>query len=155
MSEHNGVGMRREDDRDCLGCLPGAFGLGRRGCKNNVDVQADQLGGRLLQLLDRLRPAKLNDKIPALNVTESAQPCPERLYSVGIAYSSTETEISDPRNFGRLLRTRHGRPREQHHTGNRDQLATPMARSARSACLSPIRVRMRRACSVLPPTRAM
>ena len=31
MSEPNGVGMRREDDRDRVGCPPGAFGLGRRG----------------------------------------------------------------------------------------------------------------------------
>ena len=77
MSEPNGVGMRREDDRDRAGCLPGAFGLGRRGRKKNVDVHADQLGCRLLQLLDRLRPAKLNDEIRALDVTESAQARPD------------------------------------------------------------------------------
>src|SRR5439155_8781443 len=105
MSEPNGVGMRREDDRDRVGCLPGAFGLGRRDCKNDVDFHADQLGCRLLQLLDRLRPAKLNHKILALNVTESAQPRPKRLYIVRITSSATETEISDPPNFGRLLRT--------------------------------------------------
>src|SRR6266436_1671673 len=113
MSEPNGVGMRREDDRDRAGCLPGAFGLGRRGRKKNVDVHADQLGCRLLQLLDRLRPAKLNDEIRALDITEVAQPRPERLYSILKSGSGTETEISDPPNFGRLLRARHHWPGNQ------------------------------------------
>src|SRR6266436_3703917 len=121
MSEPNGVGMRREDDRDRGGCLPGAFGLGRRGRKKNVDVHADQLGCRLLQLLDRLRPAKLNDQIRALDVTESAQPRPQRLYPIRKSGSGTETEISNPPNFGRLLRLRRERPTrhraaaEKHH----------------------------------------
>jgi hypothetical protein len=106
MSEPNGVGMRREDDRDRVGCLPGAFDLSRRGRKNNVDIHTDQLGCRLLQLLDRLRPAKFNDKILALNVTESAQPRPERLYPVRTTSSVTETQVPDPRDLHRLLRLR-------------------------------------------------
>ena len=69
--------------------------------KNNVDIHADQLGCRLLQLLDRLRPAKLNDEILALDVTESAQARPERLYAIRRSGSGPETEISDPRRLCR------------------------------------------------------
>src|SRR5262245_10089698 len=134
MSEPNGIGMRREDDKGRVGCLPGAFGLGIRDATNDVYFHAYQLGCRLLQLLDRLRPAKLNDKILALNMTESAQPRPQRLYVVRITSSATETEVSDPPNLGRLLRTRHRRPREQRRTGNPDQLAAPH-RPVRWFCL--------------------
>ena len=75
------------------------------------------------QLLDRLRPAKLNDEIRALDVTESAQPRPQRLYPIRKSGSGTETEISDPPNFGRLLRARHHRPGNQRQPGQLQQLA--------------------------------
>src|SRR5438067_421464 len=113
MSEPNGIGMRREDDWDRVGCLLGVFGFGRGGRKNNVDIHADQFGCRLLQLLDRLRPAKLNDDILALNVTEIAQPRPERLCSIRETGSGPETEISDSPNFACLLRVGNQRPRDR------------------------------------------
>src|SRR5207249_420737 len=83
---------------------------GGRGRKNNVDIHANQFGCRLLQLLDDLRPAKLNDKILALDVTESAQLRSERLYPIRESGSGAETEISNPPIFARLLRVGNQRP---------------------------------------------
>jgi hypothetical protein len=113
MSETNRVAMGREDDRNGPGRPAGGLDFGRSGCKDDVDLHRDQIGCHLLQLLDRVGPAELDDKVLTLEITEIAQTRPERLYPIGKSSRSTESENPNPRRLGRLLRAGNDRPKRR------------------------------------------
>jgi hypothetical protein len=79
--EADRVGMGCEHDGDRLGHLPDGPNLNRRRREYDVDVHADQLGCKLGQLVDRLRPPELNDNVLSFDIAEFAQAGPQRLDS--------------------------------------------------------------------------
>jgi hypothetical protein len=98
---------------------------GRRRREDDVDVHAHQFGRELRQLLYRLRPAKLDDDVLALDVAEVAQARPQRLHPARASRSGPEIQVSDPSDFCRLLRARRVRPRRRRATEQSDELAPP------------------------------
>jgi hypothetical protein len=127
MADAYGVEMRREDDGDRRGCPSGLLGLGRRVREDDVDLHTDQLGGRFVQLLDRVRPPEFDDEVLAFDVTEIAQARPECLdYDHRISIrGAAEAEVSEARTSGLLLCACNQRPRDQPSARNRDHLAAP------------------------------
>jgi len=143
MANADGVEMRREDDGDRIGCPSGHLGLGRRVREDDIDLHSDQLGGRFVQLVDRVRPPEFDDEVLAFYVTEIAQARPECLDPEhrSSARGAAEAEVSEARTSGLLLCACNQRPRDQPRARNRDQLAAPHGPVCRSVCVSPITIR--------------
>ena len=104
MTQTNRIGMGGEDDRDRRGGAPGGLGLSRRARKNDVETHLNQVGGRPIQLFDRIRPAKFDDKGLALDITEIAQTCPQRLDAIRPSRRRTQRQKTESRNFCCWLR---------------------------------------------------
>ena len=111
MSGAYGVGVGPEHDRDRLGRMSGGLHFGR-GCReNDVDIDANQLGRTFVQLVDRFRPAELDDDGLALDITELVQARPQCVDPARPSESSTETQETDASELRRLLRSRGERPK--------------------------------------------
>ena len=109
-----------------LGRLPGRLDHGRRRREDDVDIHAHQFGRESRELLDRIRPAKFNDEVLALDPSEIAQARPLCLHPARSGGSGPEIEITDVNDFCRLLRARRERPHRQ-AAEQRDELAPPQA----------------------------
>ena len=84
MTDADGVRMGREHDGDRFGQLLDNPNLRRRCREYDVDVHADQLGGKLRQLLDRFRPAEFDGNVLALDIAEFAQAGSQRLDAASV-----------------------------------------------------------------------
>src|SRR5262245_4528708 len=121
VTDADGVSVGREYDGDRIGQPLDSPDLRRRRREYHVDIHADQLGGKLGQLIDRFRPAKFEGNIPAFEVAKLAQARPQRLYAFGLGWWEPQPQEPDPRNV-RALRPR--RPRPHHRAADqRDDLA--------------------------------
>ena len=98
--------MGGEDDGDVSGGLSGCFDLGRGSCKDNVDIQADQLRRKLAHLRRTFRPAKLDDHVLAHDIPQLAQPGTERLNAERGSGRRRRTQKSNEPDLRRLLRMR-------------------------------------------------
>jgi hypothetical protein len=105
--------MGGEHDGHRLGRPPGGVHLGRRGRKNDVDIQADQIRRELRQLLHRFRPPIFNGNVLAFDIAELTQAGPQRLDPIGVGGGGTKPQEPDPRALDRLLRAQ--RRRLPHH----------------------------------------
>jgi hypothetical protein len=133
----DGVGMDGEHDGDCLGHLSDGLHLGRRHREDGVDIHSDQFGREFRQLIDPFCPPELNDNALALDVAEIAQARPQRLDSVSVSRSGTETQEPDPRNLRRLLRTHGERPSDRCADNHFDERAPSHAALPRAFSTMP------------------
>jgi hypothetical protein len=125
----DGVSMVRENDGDRLRRLSGGLNQSRRTRENDINIHANQLGCERRQLIDPFRPAQFDDDVPALDPTEVAQACPQRLHPRGVSRGGAETQIADLRHLRRLLRPRPERPCGS-AAEQRDELTAPYAEHA-------------------------
>jgi len=70
VSDANGVGMIRKHYGDCLRRLAGGLYLGRRMREYDVDWHVGEGGGERGQIIDFIRPAKLDDDVLAFDPAE-------------------------------------------------------------------------------------
>ena len=110
MPQADGVAMGGKYNGNCFGGLSGGLDHGRRGCKNDVDMHADKLGGEFRQLIHAIGPSELNHNVLALDVAEVAQALPQCLHAARPCRGRSETQESHPRDTGRLLRAHNDRP---------------------------------------------
>jgi hypothetical protein len=66
----DGIGMGGEHDWDRPGRLPCGLNHGRGLRKDDIDLEANQIGCELRQLLYRFREAEFDRNIPALDMAE-------------------------------------------------------------------------------------
>src|SRR5262249_6736758 len=81
--------------------------------EDHIDVEANELGRELRQLLYCFGIAKFDCDILALNVAEVPQPRPQRPNAVRARVSGADVQITNSRNFSGLLRARRKRPRRR------------------------------------------
>jgi hypothetical protein len=124
MTGANGIGMVGEHDGNGFGRLSRGLDHRRRRREDDVDIHAHQLGREFRQLLNPVRPAKFNDDVLALDITVTAQARPQRLDPARAGRGGPEVEVSEPRDFCRLLRARRERPHRR-AADERDELASP------------------------------
>ena len=70
MADADRISMDSEDDGDRLGSLSGRLHIGRRHREDEIDIQVDQFGRELGQLVDAFRPAILNRDVLPLDIAE-------------------------------------------------------------------------------------
>src|SRR5438477_12443603 len=116
MPKTDRVGMEGEYDGDGFRRLSRGLHLSRRHSEDDVDIHAYQLGRKLRQLIDRIRPPQLNNKVLALDVAEVAQAGAQRRDPVTISRGGTETQEPHAPDLPRLLRMRGERP-TRHRAG--------------------------------------
>src|SRR5262245_35400891 len=121
MADAHGVRMHREDNGDRAGRLAGRLDLGRRRREDDIDLHTRQLGGCLVHLLNRARPAELDNKVLAFDITQIAQSRPKRLYPFHRTSGGAEAEESKARNSIPLLRTCLRRQRPDKQKGEEDR----------------------------------
>ena len=121
MPYSNRVRVIGEHDRDDLGCRAGGLDLGRRIREDDVNVEADQLGRQLRQLLRRRSPPELERHVLALDVPKIPQAASECPCSALVFDGRTLVETSNAVDFRWLLRMHLRRERRGEGTGQRGQ----------------------------------